>query len=116
MDIRYSCNQRDFKHYTTDEARKELLIESLFRPDAISAVYSHIDRVVVLGCMPVSESVPIDKGMDVWASFGADYFLERREAGVFNIGGSGTIRVDGRAYETGYKDCSYYPRSPRSNI
>lgn len=116
MDIRYSCNQRDFKHYTTDEARKELLIESLFRPNAISAVYSHIDRVVVLGCMPVSESVPIDKGMDVWASFGADYFLERREAGVFNIGGSGTIRVDGRAYETGYKDCLYITRGAREVI
>lgn len=113
MDIRYSCNQRDFKRYTTAEIREEFLIENLFRPDAISAVYSHIDRVVVLGCMPVRECIPIDKGIDVLAGFGVEYFLERREAGLFNIGGSGTVRVDGRQYEMGYKDCLYITRGAR---
>jgi 4-deoxy-L-threo-5-hexosulose-uronate ketol-isomerase len=113
MDMRYSCSQRDFKRYTTDEVRKEFLIENLFKPDEINTVYSHIDRVVVLGCMPVKESVPIDKGMDVWAGFGAKYFLERREAGVFNIGGSGSIHVDGKPFEMGNKDCLYITRGAR---
>lgn len=113
MDVRYSCSQRDFKRYTTDEVRKEFLIENLFKPDEINTVYSHIDRVVVLGCMPVKESVPIDKGMDVWAGFGAKYFLERREAGVFNIGGSGSIHVDGKPFEMGNKDCLYITRGAR---
>lgn len=116
MDIRYSCSQRDFKRYTTAEIRGEFLIESLFRPDAVSAVYSHIDRIVVMGCMPVGGGIPIDKGIDVWASFGTQYFLERREAGVFNIGGGGAIRVDGRLYELGFKDCLYITRGAREVV
>ena len=53
MDIRYSCNQRDFKRYTTEETRKEFLIEKLFTPDTVEAVYSHVDRMVTMGIMPV---------------------------------------------------------------
>ena len=71
------------------------------------AVYSHVDRMVTLGCMPVKEAVSIDKGIDVWANFGTHYFLERREIGMFNIGGDGTVTVDGTVYELGYKDCLY---------
>ena len=63
--------------------------------------------MVTLGCMPVSESVSIDKGIDVWANFGTHYFLERREIGMFNIGGEGSVTVDGTVYELGYKDCLY---------
>lgn len=116
MDIRYSCNKRDFKRYTTDDIREEFLIENLFAPDAVSAVYSHVDRVAVIGCMPAGGGVPLDKGIDVWASFGTQYFLERREAGVFNIGGSGAIRVDGRLYDLGFKDCLYIARGVREVI
>ena len=54
MDIRYSCNQRDFKRYTTEEVRKEFLIDTLFLPDTLTCVYCHVDRMVTLGCMPVS--------------------------------------------------------------
>ena len=53
MEIRYSCNQRDFKRYTTEEVRKEFLIEKLFEADQVTAVYSHVDRMVTLGVMPV---------------------------------------------------------------
>lgn len=107
MDIRYSANQRDFKRYTTEETRNEFLIESLYVADEVIAVYSHVDRMVTLGCMPVSGAVSIDKGIDIWANFGTSYFLERREIGIFNIGGAGTITVDGTVYELGYKDCLY---------
>ncbi len=107
MDIRYSCNQRDFKRYTTEETRREFLIENLFAPDAVSAVYSHVDRMVTLGVMPVHEKVPLDKGIDVWKNFGTHYFLERRELGMFNVGGAGRVTVDGTVYELGYKDCLY---------
>ena len=62
MDIRYSCNQRDFKRYTTEEVRKEFLIEKLFTPDTVEAVYSHVDRMVTLGVMPVKERFPSTKG------------------------------------------------------
>ena len=116
MDIRYSCNQRDFKRYTTEETRREFLIENLFLPDQVTAVYSHVDRMVTLGVMPVSKSVPIDQGIDIWKNFGTDYFLERRECGMFNVGGEGCVTVDGTVYELGYKDCLYITRGAREVV
>ena len=113
MDIRYSCNQRDFKRYTTEEIRGEFLIETLFVPDTVTAVYSHVDRMVTLGCMPVSQSVAIDKGIDIMKNFGTDYFLERRECGLFNVGGPGRVRVDSTVYALDYKDCLYITRGAR---
>ena len=74
MDIRYSCNQKDFKRYTTEEMRDEMLITGLYKADEVVAVYSHVDRMVTLGCMPVHETVSIDKGIDIWANFGTHYF------------------------------------------
>ena len=91
MDIRYSANQRDVKRYTTEELRKEFLIQNLYQADEVVAVYSHVDRMVTMGCMPVSEKVSIEKGIDCWKNFGTHYFLERREIGIFNIGGKGKI-------------------------
>ena len=107
MDIRYSCNQRDFKRYTTEEIRREFLIENLFVPDQVVPLYSHVDRMVTLGVMPVDEKVPLDKGIDIWHNFGTRYLLERRELGLFNVGGSGRVTVDGTVYELGCKDCLY---------
>ncbi len=113
MDIRYSCNQRDFKRYTTEETRNEFLIENLFKADEVTAVYSHVDRMVTLGIMPVNEVVPLDKGIDIWANFGTQYFLERRELGMFNVGGEGAVTVDGTVYELGYKDCLYITKGAK---
>lgn len=107
MDIRYSCSPNDVKRYTTDELRSEFLITDLYTPDKVTAVYSHVDRMVTVGIMPVSRKLAIDDGIDVWKNFGTHYFLERREAGVFNLGGTGTIEADGQTYELGYKDCLY---------
>lgn len=116
MDIRYSVNQRDFKRYTTEEIRGEFLIEDLYKKDEVVAVYSHVDRMVTLGCMPVNEAVSISKGIDVWANFGTDYFLERREIGIFNIGGAGKIKADGEVFEMGYKDCLYITKGTKDVI
>ena len=113
MDIRYSCNQRDFKRYTTEETRKEFLIEKLFEADETTAVYSHVDRMVTLGVMPVTKAVSIDQGIDIWKNFGTEYFLERRECGLFNVGGAGRVLVDDDVYELGYKDCLYITRGAR---
>jgi 4-deoxy-L-threo-5-hexosulose-uronate ketol-isomerase len=113
MDIRYSANQRDFKRYTTEEMRREFLIEKLFVADQVTAVYSHVDRMVTLGVMPVSEKVPVNKGIDVWKRFGTNFFLERREMGLFNLGGKGSVTVDGTVYELGYKDCLYITRGAK---
>ena len=116
MDIRYSCNQRDFKRYTTEEIRREFLIENLFVPDQVVPVYSHVDRMVTLGVMPVDEKVPLDKGIDIWHNFGTRYFLERRELGLFNVGGCGRVTVDGTVYELGYKDCLYITKGAENVV
>lgn len=114
MEIRYSCNPRDFKRSTTEEIRSEFLIENLFRPDEVTAVYSHVDRMVTLGCMPVSGAVPLDRGIDVWKNFGTTFFLERREIGIFNVGGAGSVTVDGTVYNMAYKDCLYITRGAKT--
>ena len=92
MDIRYSTSPKDVKRYTTEELRQEFLIENLYEPDQVKATYSHVDRMVGLGIHPVTKELSIDQGIDVWANFGTQYFLERREAGVFNLGGPGSSR------------------------
>lgn len=107
MDIRYSAHPFDVARYTTEELRDEFLITDLYKPDEVVSVYSHVDRMVTFGCMPVNEIVPLDKGLDVWANFGTKYVLERREIGIFNLGGSGVIVADGVEYKLGYKDCLY---------
>ena len=113
MDIRYSANQRDVKRYTTQELRDEFLIQNLYVANEVVAVYSHVDRMVTLGCMPTTETVSIDKGIDCWKNFGTHYFLERREIGIFNIGGSGRIVADGQEFQMGYKDCLYITKGTK---
>ncbi len=113
MDIRYSANQRDVKRYTTEEIRSEFLIQNLYEANEVRAVYSHNDRMVTLGCMPTTETVSVEKGMDCWKNFGTHYFLERRELGIFNIGGKGSIKVDGVVYHMGYKDCLYVAKETK---
>ena len=114
MDIRYSTGIKDFRRYTTEETRDEFLITGLYKAEQVVAVYSHVDRMVTLGCMPVSEVVALEKGMDVGANFGTKFFLERRELGMFNIGGSGTVTADGQKFNLGYKDCLYITRGTQN--
>lgn len=113
MDIRYSANQKDVKRYTTEELRKEFLIQNLYVANEVVAVYSHVDRMVTLGCMPTTEKVSIEKGIDCWKNFGTHYFLERREIGIFNIGGAGSITADGETFKMGYKDCLYITKGAK---
>ena len=114
MDIRYSAGPQDVKRYTTEELRREFLIQDLYRPDEVVAVYSHVDRMVVLGIHPVHKELAIDQGIDVWKNFGTRYFLERREAGVFNLGGAGSITADGETFPMGFEDCLYITKETKN--
>ncbi|AEC03042.1 5-dehydro-4-deoxy-D-glucuronate isomerase [Parasphaerochaeta coccoides] len=98
MDIRYSTGKEPFARMNTAELRKEFLITDIFRDNDVTAVYSHIDRIVTMGAKPVKESLRLDKNIDTWKNFGVTYFLERRELGIINIGGEGTVHVDGTGY------------------
>lgn len=109
IDIRYSTGKEPFKRMTTEELRDEFLITDIFRADDISCVYSHVDRIVTMGCMPVKEKVAVDKGIDCWKNFGAKFLLERRELGTINIGGDGVVTVDGKSYDVNNYDALYVP-------
>jgi len=103
MEIRYSNHPEDVKMYTTDELREHFLIEQVFKTDEVNLVYSHIDRIIVGGIMPVSKKLTLTAGKEM----GVDTFFERREGGIINIGGKGTITIDGKAYSLDYQDGLY---------
>lgn len=103
MEVRTACSPKDAKYYTTDRLREEFLIEDLFIPDETKMVYSHIDRIITGSAMPVSKDIKLVAGEEIRA----EYFLERREMGVINVGGKGIIVADGVEYEMEYKDGIY---------
>lgn len=103
MELRTAASPKDVKHYTTDRLREEFLIQGLFQADEIKLVYSHIDRIITGTATPVKKALQLDAGEELRA----DYFLQRRELGVINIGGNGTITVDGTVYEVGLKEGMY---------
>jgi len=106
MEIRNAVNPKDFKNYDTDRLREEFLITELFRGDKIKLVYSHIDRIITGGIMPLVRPLRLNAG----AELKAEYFLERRELGVINIGGRGKIIADGIEYEMNPRDGMYIGR------
>ena len=114
MEVRTAASPRDVKHYTTDRLREESLIQNLFQADKINLVYSHIDRIIVGGIMPITKTVSV--GGEVGKQLGVSYFLERRELGVINIGGAGTITVDGQCYEIGHRDALYVGKGAKEVV
>lgn len=111
MEVRQSIHSDHAKQLDTAGLRREFLIDTVFDADRYTMVYSHIDRIIVGGIMPVTQSVSI--GNEVGKQLGVGYFLERRELGVINIGGPGTIDVDGKCYEIGPREALYVGGSPR---
>ena len=103
LQIRYSNHPQDAKRYTTEEMRNHFLIEPVFVKDEANLTYSHIDRIIVGGIMPVTKKLTLTAGKDM----GVDTFFERREGGIINIGGEGKITLDGTAYDLGPKDGLY---------
>ncbi|HFK7188399.1 TPA: 5-dehydro-4-deoxy-D-glucuronate isomerase [Serratia odorifera] len=105
MDVRQSIHSDHAKQLDTTGLRREFLIENIFEADRYTMTYSHIDRIIVGGIKPVNKTVSI--GDEVGKQLGVSYFLERRELGVINIGGAGTIEVDGQRYEIGNQQALY---------
>ena len=104
MQMRYPSNPEQIKQFTTDELRDEFLIDSLFSDDALTLTYSHIDRVIVGGACPVTKAVELTASPK---DLGAETFLERREVGIVNVGGAGTVTVDGTDYPMAKLDGLY---------
>lgn len=105
MDIRQSIHSAHFKTLDTGALRREFLIERLFVADQITLTYSHIDRIIVGGAMPVQRSVGFDAGLA--RQIGAASFLARRELGLINIGGHARIQVDDEDVELAPREACY---------
>lgn len=103
MEVRQAANAKDVKNYTTERLREEFHIANLFTKDNVRMVYSHIDRIITAGAMPVLAELKLEAGKEL----AADYFLQRREMGCINIGGKGIITVDGKEYEMNPRDGIY---------
>jgi 4-deoxy-L-threo-5-hexosulose-uronate ketol-isomerase len=102
-EIRYSGHPEDVKKYDTVKLRKEFLIEKIFIPDEIYLVYSMYDRYMVGGAMPVKKDLKLETTDDLKAP----YFLERREMGIINVGGTAEIDAGETTFEIGFKEALY---------
>ena len=103
LDVRYANHPEDSKHYTTEELRKHYLIEKVFIEDEVNLVYSHVDRVIAGGITPVKKALKLEGCKEL----GSEYFLERRELGVINIGGDGKVVIDEVEYEVKSREGLY---------
>lgn len=102
MELRTAVSPKDVKYYTTDRLREEFLIQNLFVKDEIKLVYSHIDRIITGAVVPV-KPLKLIAGDELRA----EYFCQRREMGVINIGGAGEITIDGKVFSVGNKEGMY---------
>jgi 4-deoxy-L-threo-5-hexosulose-uronate ketol-isomerase len=110
MEIRFQSSPREVKGMNTQQLRENFLVQNLMQVNQIQLVYSHFDRVIVGGAMPVSNPVLLPNE----AELRADYFLERRELGIINVGGPGTVEADGVVYELNKLDALYLGKGTRS--
>ena len=108
-EIRYAAHPEDARHYDTARLRRDFLIERLFVEDEVNMVYSMYDRMVVGGAMPVNEALPLEAIDPLKAPF----FTTRREVGIYNIGGTGVVKVGDESFELGYKEALYIGRGDR---
>lgn len=109
MEIRTAASPKDVRYYDTQRLREEFLIQGLFCKDEIKLVYSHIDRIITGAATPAEKKLELTAGKELRAA----YFLERRELGIINIGGAGTVTVDGKAYHVEHKDGMYVGRGSK---
>ena len=98
--VRYAAHPRDAKGYDTARLREDFLIENVFAADEVNMVYSMYDRMVVGGAMPVDEGLKLE-AID---PLKYEYFLSRRELGIFNVGGKGRVKVGEESFELDFKE------------
>lgn len=111
-EVRYASNPVDAKHYDTETLRRNYLIEKVFGADEVNVTYTMHDRMIAGGAMPVNEELEL-KPMDILRS---EYFLERREMGIFNVGGAGVVLAGENEYKLEYKEALYLGKGRRKVV
>ncbi|WP_320199714.1 5-dehydro-4-deoxy-D-glucuronate isomerase [Agrobacterium sp. rho-13.3] len=109
MKILYGAAPQDVKGYDTEKLRDAFLVTDLFVPDAANFTYTHVDRLLIGGAMPVSTSLAFGSGAEI----GTPYLLSAREMGIANLGGTGTVTVDGQSFTLENRDVLYLGRGAR---
>jgi len=102
-------DRASYRRMTTDELLKNFVVDGLFQAGKLELVYTNVDRAVVGGIVPTQEPLELKGGKELASNF----FCERREAGIINLGGAGSVVVDGTAYEMGTRECLYIRRGSR---
>lgn len=111
-EVRYASSPKEVKGMNTTELRDEFLVQNFLIPNEINLIYTHYDRFIVGGAVPTTK--PIE--LETIEPLKAEYFLERRELGIINIGDSGTVTVDGKVYNINHKEALYVGKGTKSVI
>jgi 4-deoxy-L-threo-5-hexosulose-uronate ketol-isomerase len=106
MRVVYGASPGDIDGYGTDRLRAEFLVERLFQPGALEFVYTHVDRMIVGGAVPTGAPLNFGDGADI----GTAYFFTAREMGIANLGGAGSVTVDGQRFALANRDVLYVGR------
>lgn len=107
MEIRYGLNPKDVDNYTTKELREELVFENFFLPDEIKYMFSHIDRVVLGGCIPATKELCLDDFINAETDLGAEFILAGRELACINLADDGYVLVDGKRFDVSNTTAMY---------
>ncbi|MET0392290.1 MAG: 5-dehydro-4-deoxy-D-glucuronate isomerase [Chitinophagaceae bacterium] len=110
MQIRFSAGPNETKQMGTEQLRENFLVQNLVQDNTVQLVYSHYDRVIIGGAKPLGQTLELPNHPELRA----DYFLERRELGIINVGGKGVVTIDGTEYESDKMDCIYAGKGTRS--
>ncbi len=109
MQIRFAHSPEEVKHFTTEQLREHFLVRQLVRADQAELVYSHYDRMIIGGVNPVRQTIALPNHPELRAEF----FLERRELGIINVGGSGSVLADGEVFRLDKLDALYLGKGTR---
>lgn len=109
MKVLYGAGPEDIKGYDTERLRSEFLIGRLFSPDALHFTYTHVDRLLIGGALPLAKSLSFGSGAEI----GTPYLLSAREMGIANLGGAGEVEVDGVSFALDNRDVLYVGRGAR---
>ena len=112
FNTRYAVHPDDYVRYDTQQLRKHFLVSGLFVPDEINLTYTHYDRIIVGGAAPVNKALKLE-AIDTLKS---EFFLERREIGIINVGGAGAVSINGENHALDCKEALYVGRGNESVI
>jgi 4-deoxy-L-threo-5-hexosulose-uronate ketol-isomerase len=113
IEVRNAIHPDQAKGFDTEKLRDAFLVDEVFVPGEISLTYSHHDRIMFGGICPTTASLALEPSKEVMAT---EYFLERRELGLINLGGAGTVTIDGTSYDLANRDGFYIGKGSRDVV